>query len=52
MKGLKATVRTGSICKYSQSVSELLDITYGFPQGSILGPWLFVFYFNNICIVS
>ena len=33
-------------------VSELLDVTCGVPQGSILGPGLLVLYVNDICNVS
>ena len=43
--------RSQCVC-INDTSSECMKVTCGFPQGSILGPALFILYINDMCNVS
>ena len=43
--------RSQFVC-YNEFHSDLLNISCGIPQGSILGPKLFILYINDLCNIS
>ena len=45
------SIRSQFVC-YNEVHSDLLHISCGVPQGSILGPKLFILYINDLCNIS